>query len=32
MNYLLRKFGFEPEPISRIHGKTFEAHTSSGRS
>jgi uracil-DNA glycosylase family 4 len=31
MGYLLRKFGFEPEPISKIHGKVFEAHTLFGR-
>lgn len=31
MSYLLRKFGFEPEPISRIHGKIFEARTLFGR-
>jgi len=31
MKYILEKFGFEVEPISRIHGKTFEAHTLFGR-
>ena len=31
MRYILEKFGFEPEPISRVHGKTFEAHTLFGR-
>ncbi len=31
MRYILEKFGFEPEPISRIHGKTFEAHTLFGK-
>ncbi|WP_456396148.1 type-4 uracil-DNA glycosylase [Thermococcus sp.] len=31
MGYILRKFGFEPEPISRIHGKVFEARTLFGR-
>ncbi|ASJ06099.1 type-4 uracil-DNA glycosylase [Thermococcus pacificus] len=31
MGYILRKFGFEPEPISKIHGKTFEAHTLFGK-
>lgn len=31
MSYLLRKFGFEPEPISRIHGKVFEARTLFGK-
>ncbi|WP_010477217.1 type-4 uracil-DNA glycosylase [Thermococcus zilligii] len=31
MGYILRKFGFEPEPISKIHGKTFEAYTLFGK-
>ncbi len=31
MGYILEKFGFEPEPISKIHGKTFEAHTLFGK-
>lgn len=31
MSYILRKFGFEPEPISKIHGKAFEAHTLFGK-
>ena len=31
MRYILEKFGFEPGPISRIHGKTFEAHTLFGK-
>lgn len=31
MSYLLRKFGFEPEPISRIHGRIFEARTLFGK-
>ncbi|CAD5245172.1 type-4 uracil-DNA glycosylase [Thermococcus camini] len=31
MRYILEKFGFEPEPISKIHGKTFEAHTLFGK-
>ncbi|NJE11283.1 type-4 uracil-DNA glycosylase [Thermococcus sp. MAR1] len=31
MGYILEKFGFEVEPISKIHGKTFEAHTLFGR-
>ncbi|ACS34316.1 Uracil-DNA glycosylase [Thermococcus gammatolerans EJ3] len=31
MGYLLRKFGFEPEPISKIHGKVFRANTLFGR-
>ena len=31
MGYILRKFGFEPGPISKIHGKTFEAHTLFGK-
>ncbi|NJE05358.1 uracil-DNA glycosylase [Thermococcus sp. M36] len=31
MRYILEKFGFQPEPISRIHGKTFEARTLFGR-
>ncbi len=31
MRYILEKFGFPVEPISRIHGKTFEAHTLFGR-
>ena len=31
MSYLLRKFGFEPEPISRIHGEIFEARTLFGK-
>ena len=31
MAYILRKFGFDPEPISKIHGKTFEARTLFGK-
>jgi len=31
MAYILKKFGFEPEPISKIHGKTFEAKTLFGK-
>ncbi len=31
MSYILRKFGFEPEPISKIHGKIFEARILFGR-
>jgi len=31
MRYLLMKFGFKPEPISRVHGKVFEARTLIGR-
>ncbi|ASJ08037.1 uracil-DNA glycosylase [Thermococcus siculi] len=31
MRYILEKFGFDPEPISKIHGKTFEAHTLFGK-
>ncbi len=31
MNYIMKKFGFSPEPISRIHGKVFEARTLFGR-
>ncbi len=31
MRYILEKFGFPVEPISRIHGETFEAHTLFGR-
>ncbi|WP_297416733.1 type-4 uracil-DNA glycosylase [Thermococcus sp.] len=31
MGYILKKFGFEPEPISKVHGKTFEAHTLFGK-
>ncbi|WP_297509284.1 type-4 uracil-DNA glycosylase [Thermococcus sp.] len=31
MRYILEKFGFEPEPISKIHGKTFEAYTLFGK-
>ncbi|NJE25501.1 uracil-DNA glycosylase [Thermococcus sp. MV5] len=31
MSYILKKFGFEPEPISKIHGKTFEARTLFGK-
>ncbi len=31
MNYIMKKFGFSPEPISRIHGKIFEARTLFGR-
>jgi len=31
MAYILRKFGFEPAPISKIHGKTFEAGTLFGK-
>ena len=31
MNYIMRKFGFTPEPISKIHGKVFEASTLFGK-
>jgi len=31
MAYILKKFGFEPEPISKIHGKIFEARTLFGK-
>ena len=31
MAYILKKFGFDVEPISRIHGKMFEARTLFGR-
>ncbi len=31
MAYILRKFGFVPEPISKIHGNVFEAHTLFGK-
>lgn len=31
MRYILEKFGFEVEPISKIHGKTFEASTLFGK-
>ncbi|USS40381.1 uracil-DNA glycosylase [Thermococcus aggregans] len=31
MAYILKKFGFEPEPISKIHGKVFEARTLFGK-
>lgn len=31
MAYILKKFGFESEPISKIHGKTFEAKTLFGK-
>lgn len=31
MAYILKKFGFEPEPISKIHGERFEARTLFGR-
>ncbi|ACJ17008.1 Uracil-DNA glycosylase [Thermococcus onnurineus NA1] len=31
MRYILEKFGFEVEPISKIHGKAFEAHTLFGK-
>ncbi|WP_148883223.1 type-4 uracil-DNA glycosylase [Thermococcus aciditolerans] len=31
MRYILEKFGFDPEPISKIHGKTFETHTLFGK-
>ncbi|AIF68510.1 DNA polymerase [Palaeococcus pacificus DY20341] len=31
MSYILKKFGFTPEPISKIHGKTFEARTLFGK-
>ncbi|MCD6139481.1 MAG: uracil-DNA glycosylase [Thermococcus sp.] len=31
MAYILRKFGFDPGPISKIHGKTFEARTLFGK-
>ncbi|WP_297518929.1 type-4 uracil-DNA glycosylase [Thermococcus sp.] len=31
MRYILEKFGFPVEPISKIHGETFEAHTLFGR-
>ncbi len=31
MRYILAKFGFRVEPISRVHGKTFEARTLFGK-
>lgn len=31
MGYILRKFGFETEPISKIHGETFESYTLFGK-
>ncbi|HHI00275.1 MAG TPA: uracil-DNA glycosylase [Thermococcus litoralis] len=31
MTYILKKFSFEPEPISKIHGKIFEARTLFGK-
>lgn len=31
MGYIMKKFGFQPEPISKIHGKVFEARTLFGR-
>ncbi|WP_099209156.1 type-4 uracil-DNA glycosylase [Thermococcus henrietii] len=31
MRYILEKFGFKPEPISKIHGETFEARTLFGK-
>ncbi|ASJ10575.1 uracil-DNA glycosylase [Thermococcus sp. P6] len=31
MRYILEKFGFDVEPISRIHGETFEAGTLFGK-
>lgn len=31
MKYILEKFGFKAEPISKIHGKTFEARTLFGK-
>jgi len=31
MRYILEKFGFKPEPISKIHGKTFETRTLFGK-
>lgn len=31
MKYILEKFGFNVEPISRIHGKIFEARTLFGK-
>ncbi len=31
MRYILGKFGFRVEPISRVHGKTFEARTLFGK-
>ncbi len=31
MAYILKKFGFEVEPISKSHGKTFEAYTLFGK-
>lgn len=31
MTYILKKFGFEPQPISKIHGKVFEARTLFGK-
>lgn len=30
-SYLLQKFGFKSEPISKIHGRTFEARTLFGK-
>lgn len=31
MAYILKKFGFDVEPISRVHGKRFEARTLFGK-
>ncbi|WP_297549466.1 type-4 uracil-DNA glycosylase [Thermococcus sp.] len=31
MRYILEKFGFKPEPISKIHGRAFEARTLFGK-
>lgn len=31
MAYILKKFGFEVEPISKSHGKTFDARTLFGK-
>ncbi|CAB49606.1 Thermostable uracil-DNA glycosylase [Pyrococcus abyssi GE5] len=31
MGYILRKYGFQVEPISKIHGKVFEARTLFGK-
>ena len=31
MAYILKKFGFEPEPISKMHGKVLEARTLFGK-
>ena len=31
MAYIMKKFGFSPEPISKIHGQVFEARTLFGK-